>query len=72
MSAHILDSILLQDLYGTPEMRRIFDDKQLLQKWLDVEVALAQAEAELGLIPAAAAKEIARAASTWIRRVSNS
>ncbi len=60
MASHILDSQFLKDLYGTPEMRAVFDDLHLLQKWLDVEVALAQAEAELAIIPEAAASEITR------------
>ena len=42
-------------------MRAIFADHALLQKWLDVEVALAQAEAEIGVIPVEAAAEITRA-----------
>ena len=58
MASHILDSQFLKDLYGTPEMRAVFDDMHLLQLWLDTEVALAQAEAEIGLIPEAAATEI--------------
>jgi adenylosuccinate lyase len=62
MASHILDSHFLKDLYGTPEMRAVFDDMHLLQLWLDTEVALAQAEAELGIIPQAAADEIARSA----------
>lgn len=60
MPTHITDSIFLKDLYGTDEMRAVFDDMSLLQRWLDTEVALAQAEAELGVIPAAAAAEITR------------
>ena len=63
MASHILDSRFLKDLYGTPEMRTIFDDMHLLQTWLDTEVALAQAEAELGVIPKAAAVEITRRAT---------
>jgi 3-carboxy-cis,cis-muconate cycloisomerase len=62
MPAHILDSLFLKDLYGTAEMRLVFDDMHFLQKWLEVEAALAQAEAELGIIPEAAAREIARCA----------
>ena len=62
MASHILDSQFLKDLYGTPEMRAVFDDMHLLQKWLDAEVALAQAEAEMGIIPEAAASEITRRA----------
>ena len=62
MPTHIIDSRFLQDLYGTTDMRAVFDDMHLLQLWLDVEVALAQAEAELGIIPTGAAEEIARRA----------
>ena len=62
MTSHIIDSLFLKDLYGTAEMRLVFDDMHLLQMWLDVEKALAQAEAELGIIPASAAQEIARCA----------
>lgn len=57
MAAHILDSRFLKDLYGTPEMRAVFDEMHLLQKWLDTETALAQAEAELGIIPAEASSK---------------
>ena len=60
MPSHITDSIFLKDLYGTDEMRAVFEDRALLQKWLDVEAALAQAEADLGIVPQAAADEIAQ------------
>ncbi|AAB86011.1 adenylosuccinate lyase [Methanothermobacter thermautotrophicus str. Delta H] len=50
--------------YGTPEMRVIWEAENKLQKMLDVEAALAQAEGELGIIPAEAASEIVRKAST--------
>lgn len=60
MPSNITDSTFLKDLYGTAEMRAVFDDTHLLQRWLDVEVALAQAEAELGVIPVEAADEITR------------
>ncbi|HZQ06103.1 MAG TPA: adenylosuccinate lyase [Anaerolineae bacterium] len=62
MPSQLIDSIFFKDLYGTDEMRAVFDDLSLLQRWLDVEVALAQAEAELGVIPQAAALEITRKA----------
>jgi 3-carboxy-cis,cis-muconate cycloisomerase len=62
MPSHVIDSRLLRDLYGTPAMRRVFDDEGLLQKWLDYEAALARAEANVGIIPVAAADEIARKA----------
>lgn len=62
MPSHVIDSIFFSDLYGSAAMRAVFDDRTLLQKWLDFEAALARAEAALGLIPAAAAAEITRRA----------
>ncbi|MDR2967725.1 MAG: adenylosuccinate lyase [Methanobacteriaceae archaeon] len=44
--------------YGTPEMKNIWESENKLQKMLDVESALSQAEAELGIIPHEVAKEI--------------
>lgn len=58
MPAHMVDSLLFKDLFGTEEMRQIFEDRNLVQKYLDVEAALAEAEGELGIIPAEAAREI--------------
>ena len=43
-----------------PGIRDLFSDNQRLQSWLDVEAALAQAEAELDIVPADAAEEITR------------
>lgn len=40
------------------KMRNIFNEKAKLQRWLDVEAALARAEASLGIIPEEAANEI--------------
>ncbi len=50
--------------YGSPEMRSIFDEENRLQKWLDVEAAIALAQAAVGDIPKEAADEIARNANT--------
>ena len=60
MASHMVDSALFKDQFGTEEMRRIFDDRNLLQRWMDVEAALARAEAAVGLIPDSAAEEISR------------
>ncbi len=57
-----LDCELLRDLYGTDELRRAFDSTALVQAWLDVESALAAAEADVGVIPRAAAARIRREA----------
>jgi len=59
---HIVDSYFFGDRYATPASRRIFCDVCRVQRWLDVEVALAAAQAELGLIPRDAADGIAGAA----------
>jgi adenylosuccinate lyase len=45
--------------YSYPEMYGVFTEEAKLQKWLDVEVALAWAHAQLGTIPEEAAEEIA-------------
>jgi 3-carboxy-cis,cis-muconate cycloisomerase len=55
----VLDSILFRDAFGTPRMREIFSDYALISKYVQVEIALARAEARCGVIPAAAADEIA-------------
>ncbi|MFQ3566671.1 MAG: adenylosuccinate lyase [Aggregatilineales bacterium] len=62
MPAHVIDSIFYKDLYGSAAMRAVWDDLNLLQKWLDFEAALARAEAQVGLVPAEAAAEITRQA----------
>src|SRR6476659_2861039 len=45
-----------------PGIRELYRLENRWQAWLDVEVALARAQAELGIIPAEAAEAIARAA----------
>lgn len=55
------DSMILQDMYfTTPEMKHIFGDRNRIQKQMDCEAALADAEAELGIIPRKMAAEIMR------------
>jgi len=62
MAASTIDSTLFRDQFSTPAMRAVFDDKMTVQKWLDVEAALARAESFLGIIPEQAARDITRAA----------
>ena len=50
--------------YGRPKMKGIFQEETRLQRLLDVEAALARAEAKVGRIPKEAAAEITRKAST--------
>ena len=56
------DSRLLAPLYGTDAMRACWSDEAIVQSWLDVEIALARAQAELDVIPAEAAAAIEAAA----------
>jgi adenylosuccinate lyase len=45
-----------------PGVRALFTEPARFQSWLDVEAALAQSQAELGIIPEGAAREIIRKA----------
>lgn len=58
MGAYVIDSALFRDQFSTQATRHIFSDEQTVQKWLDVEAALAKVQARLGIIPDAAAREI--------------
>lgn len=62
MASHF-DGVLFRDLFGTDEMRAVFGERGYLDRFLQVEAALARAEAEVGLIPEEAAAEITRKAS---------
>ena len=62
MPSHLIDYSLFGDQFSTPEMRAIFDERAMIQRWLDVEAALAVSQAELGLIPAEAGPAVAAAA----------
>lgn len=59
MSSTVYDSFLFRDLFGTPEMRAIFNDDAYLSTVVRVEVALARAQARVGVIPDWAADAIA-------------
>lgn len=62
MPALVLSSSIWGDMFGTAEMRALFADGAMMQRYLDVEVALAKVQAELEIIPAAAADAIAASA----------
>lgn len=59
MGTSVFDSELLMNAWSTAEMREVFNDRARMQSWLDVEAALALVQADLDMIPAEAAKEIA-------------
>ncbi len=60
MAATVIDSLLFRDAFGTPAIRQAFSDHALIRCYIEVEIALARAEAACGVIPAAAAAAIAR------------
>jgi len=62
-STTVLDSALFRDAFGTPAMRAVFSDVATVARYVEVEIALAKAEARCGVIPQDAADEIARRAS---------
>src|SRR3984893_13799530 len=62
MSVHPADSDIFGELWGTAEMRALFSDAMRLQLMLDVEAALARAEAGLGPVPQQVAEAITKAA----------
>ena len=55
--------------YTRPEMGRIWSDENKFQKWLEVEIATAEVEAEAGLIPKSAARAIRRKARFEVERI---
>ena len=62
MSVNPADSQIYGSLFGTDEMRDLVSDRAQLAAMLEVEAALARAEASLGIIPRYAAEAITGAA----------
>jgi adenylosuccinate lyase len=61
MPTHLSDSLIYRNSWGTDETRALFDDEPRTRAWLEILAVLAEAQAEVGLIPAEAAREVARA-----------
>ena len=64
MPSTVFDSDIFKDMFGTPEMRAVFSDDNLLKCYVDTEVALAVAQGRTGVIPQGAADTIAKAGAT--------
>ena len=60
MPTSAIDSLIFRDMFGSPAIREIWSDEFRTQKYLDLEAALARAQAKVGLIPQEAADEINR------------
>lgn len=56
----VIDSQIFGNVFSTPEIAAIWSDKQRTEYYLQFEVALAKAQAKLGIIPQKAAEEIVR------------
>ncbi|HUY50310.1 MAG TPA: adenylosuccinate lyase family protein [Streptosporangiaceae bacterium] len=56
--AHPADSAIYGHLWTTPEASALFTDEGRTQAWLQILAALAQAQADAGLVPPAAAEAI--------------
>jgi adenylosuccinate lyase len=59
VTSHPTDSAIYGHLWTTPELHDLFDDTGRTRTWLAILVELAHAQADLGLIPADAARDIA-------------
>ena len=55
--------------YTRPEMGKIWSDQNKFQRWLDVEIAAAEAEAEIGMIPTEAARAIREKGAFNVERI---
>ncbi len=64
MGSTVFDSVLFRDMFGTAEMRAVFTDEALVGRYIEAEVALARAQARLGVVPQEAAKAIEAAAKS--------
>jgi adenylosuccinate lyase len=59
VTSHPTDSGVYGHLWTTPELHALFDDPGRTATWLEILVALAQAQADVGLVPEKAADLIA-------------
>lgn len=62
MPSIVVNPGLFGEMFGTDEMREIFSDRALVQRYLNVEAGLARAQARLGIIPQRAAEAISAVA----------
>ncbi len=58
MGTRLSASTVFGHLWGTPELDAVFEERAMLQSWLDVLAALAGAQSTLGIVPAGAARVI--------------
>jgi len=62
MPSTVFESAIFRDAFGAPAMRAIFCDEAMIGRYVEVEVALAAAEASVGVIPKDASRAIKKLA----------
>lgn len=62
MAARLTESTMYAHLWSTDELAGVFEERARLEAWLEILVALAEAQAEVGVIPEGAARAIAESA----------
>lgn len=60
MSLLFVDSQVYGNAWSTPELRAVFDEVPRTRAWLEILAVLAETQAAFGLIPSAAAADVAR------------
>jgi len=68
MSIGVLSSTLFGDMFGTAAMRDVFGGLAFVTRCVEVEAALARAQARAGIVPADAAAAISNAANAIIEQ----
>lgn len=58
MGAHLVDSAVYGHLWATAELHQAFDERGRFQSWLEILAVLAEAQAEVGIVPSEAAEAI--------------
>src|SRR5690606_10319933 len=66
---HGKEQAAMIERYTRPEMRRLWSLENKFRRWLDVELAVCDAWAELGVIPKEAAAEIRAKAAFSVERI---
>lgn len=64
----IHQSLIYGDKFGSAPMRRVWSEESMVQRWLDVEAAIAWAQGEAGIIPRATARTIVRKCNVKVVR----
>ena len=67
MTIGVLSGGLFADMFGTAAMREVFGETAFVARCVEVEAALARAQASLGIVPADAAASISAAAERACR-----